>query len=66
MDLRETAVLQTTGTLGHEVTADTLDFAGVDRSLGRSSQDSEDPDTYEPHIVDDDSTPGHGDTYAAV
>ncbi|KAI0729823.1 hypothetical protein C8Q72DRAFT_289735 [Fomitopsis betulina] len=42
MDLRETAVLETQGTLGYEVTADTLQFAGVDRSLGCLSQESED------------------------
>lgn len=42
MDLRETAILETQGTSGYEVTADTLQFAAVGRSLGFSSQESED------------------------
>ena len=63
MDLRETALIEASGTLGYEITADTLEFAGVDSSLGRSSFDSEfedeDSDESEIHIVDDDSTVGH-------
>ena len=41
MDLRETALLETSGTSGYQLPEDTLQFAGVDSSLGRPSFDSE-------------------------
>lgn len=41
LDLRETAMIGfSAGTLGVDVTADTLDFAGVDCSVTRSVEDS--------------------------
>lgn len=66
MDLRETAMFETAGTLGYELTADTLQFAGVDSSPGRSSQESgedEDSDESEAHAFYDDTSIGHDDTY---
>ena len=63
MDLRETALLETSGTLGNEVTADTLQFAGVDSSFTRRSyEEFEDEfEGSESHSVDEDSTVNHGD-----
>ena len=62
IDLRETALLEVAGTigLGNEMTADTLQFAGVDssESFERSLQGPED---FDAHIVDEDSADDHGD-----
>lgn len=67
MDLRETALLDTSSTLGHELPEDTLQFAGVDSSLAPSYFDSEfqDEDS-EVHVVDVNSPVEHEDTYECV
>ena len=69
MDLRETAMFETAGTLGYELTADTLQFAGIDSSHRRSSQESEedeDSDESEAHAFYDDSSAGHDGTYGTA
>ena len=60
MDLRETALLETSGTLGSEVTADTLQFAGVDSSFTRRPYEGLEED-FEGSESHSDSTVNRGD-----